>query len=168
MPRYMPMRRRLPAGRYRVVPGPGRVDGQPWQPVAAGLLKDALDGLRLPCARAARHQDIAAQDGQGQPERGRERGVPGRRPVTVQQDPEVDGFRQRPEPETQRRAEASSGPGASHEITGLRGADNPPGPDGRPGHAPSAPVSWRAGEDQPPPNLGPPPKRLDWRRRRDR
>jgi hypothetical protein len=75
---------------------------------------------------------------------------------------------QRPEPETQRRAEASSGPGASHEITGLRGADNPPGPDGRPGHVPSAPVSWRAGEDQPPPNLGPPPKRLDWRRRRDR
>lgn len=75
---------------------------------------------------------------------------------------------QRPGPETPRRAETQSSPGASREITGLRGADNPPGPDGRPGHAPPAPVSWRAGEDQPPPNLGPPPKRLDWRRRRNR
>ena len=28
-----------------------------------------------------------------------------------------------------------------------------------------APVSWRGGQDQPPPNLGPPPERLDWRRR---
>jgi hypothetical protein len=30
-----------------------------------------------------------------------------------------------------------------------------------------APVSWRSGDLQPPPNLGPPPARLDWRRRRD-
>jgi len=29
------------------------------------------------------------------------------------------------------------------------------------------PVSWRDGADQPPPNLGPPPERLDWRRRPD-
>jgi hypothetical protein len=28
------------------------------------------------------------------------------------------------------------------------------------------PVSWRSGEDQPSPNLGPPPPRLDWRKRR--
>lgn len=27
-------------------------------------------------------------------------------------------------------------------------------------------VSWRSGEDRPPPNLGPPPPRLDWRKRR--
>jgi len=27
------------------------------------------------------------------------------------------------------------------------------------------PVSWHGGEGQPPPNLGPPPERLDWRRR---
>jgi hypothetical protein len=29
-----------------------------------------------------------------------------------------------------------------------------------------APVSWRSGDDRPPPNLGPPPPRLDWRRPR--
>jgi hypothetical protein len=28
------------------------------------------------------------------------------------------------------------------------------------------PLSWR-GKDQPPPNLGPPPERLDWRKRHD-
>jgi hypothetical protein len=28
------------------------------------------------------------------------------------------------------------------------------------------PVSWRSGNDRPPPNLGPPPQRLDWRKRR--
>jgi hypothetical protein len=27
----------------------------------------------------------------------------------------------------------------------------------------AAPVSWHSGDDQPPPNLGPPPPRLDWR-----
>ena len=30
----------------------------------------------------------------------------------------------------------------------------------------TAPASWRSGDDRPPPNLGPPPPRLDWRRRR--
>jgi hypothetical protein len=30
----------------------------------------------------------------------------------------------------------------------------------------AAAASWRSGEGQPPPNLGPPPPRLDWRRRR--
>jgi hypothetical protein len=40
-----------------------------------------------------------------------------------------------------------------------------PEPGGRgPGRA--APAGWRSGEDRPPPNLGPPPSRLDWRRRR--
>jgi hypothetical protein len=34
------------------------------------------------------------------------------------------------------------------------------------GDAPPKPVSWRSGNDRPPPNLGPPPPRLDWRRRR--
>ena len=32
--------------------------------------------------------------------------------------------------------------------------------------APPRPVSWRSGQDRPPPNLGPPPPRLDWRKRR--
>jgi hypothetical protein len=30
----------------------------------------------------------------------------------------------------------------------------------------TAPTAWRSGDDRPPPNLGPPPPRLDWRRRR--
>jgi hypothetical protein len=30
----------------------------------------------------------------------------------------------------------------------------------------AAPASWRSGDHRPPPNLGPPPPRLDWRRRR--
>jgi hypothetical protein len=34
------------------------------------------------------------------------------------------------------------------------------------GDAPPGPVSWRSGKDRPPPNLGPPPSRLDWRKRR--
>jgi hypothetical protein len=34
------------------------------------------------------------------------------------------------------------------------------------GAARAAPVPWRSGDDRPPPNLGPPPARLDWRRRR--
>ncbi|HTX27399.1 MAG TPA: hypothetical protein VME19_10315 [Streptosporangiaceae bacterium] len=36
-----------------------------------------------------------------------------------------------------------------------------PSAEGRP-----APASWRSGGDRPPPNLGPPPPRLDWRKRR--
>jgi hypothetical protein len=46
-------------------------------------------------------------------------------------------------------------------------------PDSRPAPAPGsrdperpAPAGWRSGADRPPPNLGPPPARLDWRRRR--
>jgi len=38
-----------------------------------------------------------------------------------------------------------------------------PESDGRAGRA--APTRWRWGADRPPPNLGPPPARLDWRRR---
>jgi hypothetical protein len=45
--------------------------------------------------------------------------------------------------------------------------DPPPAPaPGRGPGAPAAPVSWRSGGDQPAPNLGPPPPRLDWRKRR--
>ena len=43
------------------------------------------------------------------------------------------------------------------------GSSSPPG--GRRA-ASGAPPGWRSGEDRPPPNLGPPPARLDWRRRR--
>lgn len=38
-------------------------------------------------------------------------------------------------------------------------------PAAGPGGGPAAPVSWRSGDgQQPPPNLGPPPEPLDWRR----
>jgi hypothetical protein len=40
-----------------------------------------------------------------------------------------------------------------------------PAPDAS-GDGRTAPRGWRSGETQPPPNLGPPPPRLDWRRRR--
>jgi hypothetical protein len=30
----------------------------------------------------------------------------------------------------------------------------------------AVPASWRSGQDRPAPNLGPPPPRLDWRKRR--
>ena len=41
-----------------------------------------------------------------------------------------------------------------------------PAPGGEAQTAPAAPAAWRSGDDRPPPNLGPPPPRLDWRRRR--
>ena len=34
------------------------------------------------------------------------------------------------------------------------------------GDASPRPVSWRSGNHRPPPNLGPPPPRLDWRKQR--
>jgi hypothetical protein len=40
-----------------------------------------------------------------------------------------------------------------------------PGPRA-PGDGRVGPASWRAGQDRPPPNLGPPPPRPDWRKRR--
>jgi hypothetical protein len=36
----------------------------------------------------------------------------------------------------------------------------------RPGTAAAPAAGWRSGDERPPPNLGPPPPRLDWRRRR--
>jgi hypothetical protein len=44
-------------------------------------------------------------------------------------------------------------------------ARSAPESEGR-GGGRAAPGGWRSGEAQPPPNLGPPPERLDWRRRR--
>jgi hypothetical protein len=52
------------------------------------------------------------------------------------------------------------------------GARPVPEPAARPVQEPgaraanAAPAPWRSGKDRPPPNLGPPPARLDWRRRR--
>jgi hypothetical protein len=50
-------------------------------------------------------------------------------------------------------ADPSSAPGAGPALGGQPGS-------------PAAPVSWRSGGGQPSPNLGPPPPRLDWRKRR--
>jgi hypothetical protein len=67
--------------------------------------------------------------------------------------------------------EADSGPGsedrsdADDTSAPADAPDESPGPDVRPPRPRPAPVSWRSGEGQPPPNLGPPPERLDWRRR---
>jgi len=54
---------------------------------------------------------------------------------------------------------AAAGPPAA---PAPRPAPRPAGTGG--GRRP--PSSWRSGEDRPPPNLGPPPPRLDWRTRR--
>jgi hypothetical protein len=47
-------------------------------------------------------------------------------------------------------------------------AASPAATDQRPGPEPggSEPVNWRTGDNRPAPNLGPPPPRLDWRKRR--
>ena len=63
------------------------------------------------------------------------------------------------------------GLGAATELTleEFRGC-RPPGRGGagtgRRRRRPPGPVNWRSGRDRPPPNLGPPPQRLDWRKRR--
>jgi hypothetical protein len=63
-------------------------------------------------------------------------------------------------PSRQAPAETARGPGAAG------GAGQAPG-DGPASRPASVPLSWRSGDMQPPPNLGPPPERLDWRKRRD-
>jgi hypothetical protein len=50
-------------------------------------------------------------------------------------------------------------------ATGTPLARPAPEPEGRRSRR-TTPARWRSGEDRPPPNLGPPPARLDWRRRR--
>jgi len=48
-------------------------------------------------------------------------------------------------------------------ATDPEAAEAQPAP--QPGKGRAAPLSWRAGGNRPPPNLGPPPSRLDWRKR---
>ena len=61
-------------------------------------------------------------------------------------------------------ARRASDDGAARTLAGP--ATSPPDHEtSRAADAPS--LSWRGGEGQPPPNLGPPPERLDWRRRPD-
>ena len=50
-------------------------------------------------------------------------------------------------------------------ASAVPSARRAPAPDTS-GDGRTAPGGWRSGGAQPPPNLGPPPPRLDWRRRR--
>jgi hypothetical protein len=50
---------------------------------------------------------------------------------------------------------------------GVAAAQPPaPAPEPAADRQAAVPASWRSGQDRPAPNLGPPPPRLDWRKRR--
>ena len=73
------------------------------------------------------------------------------------------------EPATGRPATGAGAPAAADAggaPGGEPGAESWPAARSWPGRKPHAPLSWK-GKDRPPPNLGPPPDRLDWRKRRD-
>lgn len=72
-----------------------------------------------------------------------------------------------------RQAADPAGSGGGRSAAGGNGSDSGAAPDATrhavptrtvPEHA--EPVSWRSGNNRPPPNLGPPPPRLDWRDKR--
>jgi len=71
-------------------------------------------------------------------------------------------------------ADANPGIGGLSAATQLTLEEFCSAPTARPGTAQAPtdggasprPVSWRSGNDRPPPNLGPPPPRLDWRNQR--
>jgi hypothetical protein len=71
-----------------------------------------------------------------------------------------------PGPDAAPGAERVSGPDAAPGAERVPGPDSP-GPGRDPSRRRRTPVSWRDRAGQPPPNLGPPPDRLDWRRRPD-
>jgi hypothetical protein len=93
-------------------------------------------------------------------------GPAGRQVVLADTNPGIGGLRTAtPLTLEESRARATAGgpggvvpPGASSDVVPRDPAD---GRDAAPGA-----VSWRSGPGRPPPNLGPPPPRLDWRRRR--
>jgi len=62
----------------------------------------------------------------------------------------LDEYRRLSDPDVTARGPAAREPAAREPAAGRDGG--------------ARPVSWR--RDRPPPNLGPPPQRLDWRRRR--
>jgi hypothetical protein len=61
-------------------------------------------------------------------------------------------------------AGAPAGGGPAGGAPDDAGPPDRPGPQSRP--RPPVPVSWRSRKDRPPPNLGPPPEPLDWRKNR--
>jgi hypothetical protein len=78
--------------------------------------------------------------------------------ATVPQSRPVPEPRSVPEPGSVSEPGPVSEPGSVSGPGGRRAASGAP--------ARGAPGGWRSGDDRPPPNLGPPPARLDWRRRR--
>ena len=88
----------------------------------------------------------------------------------------AEGRHERPAPGPAGPPRPRDGRDAPDDGTGARapspdtgpGGDHDPAPDSPArGRRRRTPVSWRDRAGQPPPNLGPPPERLDWRRRRD-
>lgn len=107
-------------------------------------------------------------------------GLPGRRMVLADANPAILGLptatvlgvdeaeSQPPPGETAAPAAGPPyGPDGAYPPPPGAGGTTDPWPAARPwpGRKPHEPASWK-GEDQPPPNLGPPPERLDWRKRR--
>jgi hypothetical protein len=91
-------------------------------------------------------------------------GLPTATPLTLDEArnaPDMPGIAGEPQAPAVPSRQPPAGPARGPAGPGPAG----PGPAG-PGPA-SVPVSWRSGDGQPPPNLGPPPERLDWRKRRD-
>jgi hypothetical protein len=70
-----------------------------------------------------------------------------------------------PPPRSASESGSAPAPRSAPESGSVPGARPGAEPGGR-RSAGAAPARWRSGEDRPPPNLGPPPARLDWRRRR--
>jgi len=92
---------------------------------------------------------------------------PDQEPAPAEYHAEYPAPRSRDGRDTPRDGRDETVPGA------VPGADRVPAPDpAGPGTAPGrrrrTPVSWRDRAEQLPPNLGPPPERLDWRRRPDK
>jgi hypothetical protein len=82
--------------------------------------------------------------------------------------PSPAGMADRADPDRWPDPDRASGPGG-HAGPVRAGEGDPAGaagpPQPRPRSEPSAPVSWRSKKGRPPPNLGPPPEPLDWRKR---
>ena len=94
-------------------------------------------------------------------------GPAGRRVVMADANPGIGGLSAATQLTLEEYRARPAGPRTAREPAGGRDArpGTAAGPAGGRDAAPS-PVRRRSGSDRPPPNLGPPPPRLDWRKRR--
>jgi hypothetical protein len=101
-------------------------------------------------------------------------GPAGRQVVLADANPGIGGLatatpltleESRGRPAAELRPAAAGGPASSAALPESSGDEEVREPAGRGDAAPGA-ASWRSGPGRPPPNLGPPPPRLDWRKRR--